>query len=157
MSLDELKKAVAKLSTVELRELKSLVGSWLTEANQSQQKAEQARLAKFARAVRKAGLLKQIRTLRRTKPVVLPVQLSWAFNLKVSELRHALDVNVDITIGDGSVSQRDELLQKAFKADVKALQKAVLATFKQVEKMAQEHGVDDLNWEDAVLFLWEES
>lgn len=152
--LENICEQTARLEYNEMAELVRHLRIQMQDEEQRRSDASQKQLKAFVKAVRKAGFLKQLKSLKRSRSVHLPVCIEWEFCAPVHSLESPKDIDVSVNISDAKL---DSLLAKAFRGEVKALQNIVFSTLKKVEKMAVEHGVDELDWENAVLFLWEES
>jgi hypothetical protein len=153
MTLEEIIKGAAKLSDEDRAALEIKLGAWRREQVDEERQSHAKKLKAFATAVRRAGIHKVLqKTCKVTKQVSLPVELFWEYGSRLFELEGP----EDITINPHVCGVMDDLLQKLFKVQVREERKRVYRAFKKVKELARQYGVEDLNYDEAVEFLWED-
>lgn len=153
-NLEGIKKQVAKLPYSELDELGRTVRNFMREEEAQARKEEEKKLNAFVNAVRKAGLQKELKVLKMSKTVKLPVLIFWDHD--TAEAENPSEIGVSVVVGDGSACSRDETLAKVFKPELVKYQKKVFGVFKKLKRIVEKHGVEEMNWEDAISFIWGE-
>lgn len=151
MNLNELTQEAGKLSRSEQDELRSRLHQWAVQEDELKKEADQKKLEKFAKAVRKAGILKELKTVKFTKQVRLTVLLDWEFCRPLHQLDGVEDVGANIHLS----GRQEEVLDRLFKPQAKALRNRVYRALRRVNALAKEYGVEDLDYDSAVEFLWE--
>lgn len=153
MTLEEVIKASAKLSDEELSTLETKLHSWRMEKANAEREEIDKKLKAFATAVRRAGIHKILRGARRAdKQVKLPVELFWEYDGELFDLEGPEDVRINVHIRGNT----DELLDKLFKVQAREERRRIYSAFKRVNDLAKKYGVKDLNYAEAVGFLWED-
>lgn len=150
--LEGLLKQLAKLNEEDRETILQKLRTWKFEEQNKQEAEDQKKLTAFAKAVRKSGVAKKLKNVKASHMVKTPATLYWEYGNSVADLESPEDITIEVTPDTG---RDDDLWDKAFKKEAEEMRSRVYKVFKTIEAMAKEHGVEDLDWEDAVLFLWE--
>lgn len=153
MDLNDVVKQAVLLDREQLVTLKSQIHEWLLKEQNEEEAANAKKLSAFSKAVRKAGILKELREVKVTKQVPLTVVLNWEYGSHLRDLDGPEDVLVHVSMKGRS----DDVLDKLFKVSASGMKSKVYRAFKKVVALAKQYGVEDLDYDSAVMFLWEDS
>jgi flagellar biosynthesis regulator FlbT len=150
--LEELIKKSAKLNRTEMGALRSRLSEWIREEIDREEATNTKKLKAFAKAVREAGILKELKTVAVAKQVKLHARIYWEYGGNLHELESKNDVGTSVQL----VGRQDDILDALFRVQANQLQGRAFKALKKVVALAKKYGVDDLHYDKAVEFLWTE-